>query len=266
MIELVRAGVGQPDLPVRIDGFSRWRATADVAERFSAGRVFIIGDAAHLMPPNGGFGGNTGIHDAHNLAWKLAHVIHGHAGARLLDSYASERQPVAKFTVEQAFSRYVARTAPWLATTQQTEPIAHDFDIEIGYLYGQQSVHADPRKTRGRSGSRLPHYRLEQGRLTGFDARPHGALAAARRTRGPEWSGAAPPAARAFADVPLDVGHIGTNLTDPAGRFAESVGISASGALLVRPDGFVAGALGDSPGGSGRGATRRVGSRPRQLT
>ena len=48
-------------------------------ERFRDGRIFIIGDAAHLMPPNGGFGGNTGIHDAHNLAWKLAQVIQGHA-------------------------------------------------------------------------------------------------------------------------------------------------------------------------------------------
>ena len=58
--------------PVRIDGVSRWRATAEVASRFRAGRVFLAGDAAHVMPPNGGFGGNTGIHDAHNLAWKLA--------------------------------------------------------------------------------------------------------------------------------------------------------------------------------------------------
>ena len=121
MTELVRAGVGQPDLPVRIDGYSRWRATADVAQKFRDGRVFIIGDAAHLMPPNGGFGGNTGIHDAHNLAWKLAQVIHGQAHERLLESYDSERRPVARFTVEQAFSRYVARTAPWLADTQTTE-------------------------------------------------------------------------------------------------------------------------------------------------
>jgi hypothetical protein len=105
MIELVRAGVGKPDLPVRIDGYSRWRATADVAQKLQDGRVFIIGDAAHLMPPNGGFGGNTGIHDAHNLAWKLAQVIRGQAHPRLLETYATERRPVARFTVEQAFSR-----------------------------------------------------------------------------------------------------------------------------------------------------------------
>ena len=103
-----------------------------------------------------------GIHDAHNLAWKLAQVLQGHAHPRLLESYASERQPVARFTVEQAFARYVARTAPWLAAAQKTEPLAHDFDIEIGYLYGRDGVHADPRTTRGMPGSRLPHYWLER--------------------------------------------------------------------------------------------------------
>ena len=75
LIELVRAGAGVPDLKVRIDGIARWRATSDVAQRFGQGRVFLAGDAAHLMPPNGGFGGNTGIHDAHNLAWKLAYML-----------------------------------------------------------------------------------------------------------------------------------------------------------------------------------------------
>ena len=72
LIEFVRAGAGVPDLPVKIVGLARWRATSDVARHFQDGRVFLAGDAAHLMPPNGGFGGNTGIHDAHNLAWKLA--------------------------------------------------------------------------------------------------------------------------------------------------------------------------------------------------
>ena len=239
LIELVRAGVGQPDLPVRIDGFSRWRATADVARRFSAGRVFIIGDAAHLMPPNGGFGGNTGIHDAHNLAWKLALVLQGHASPRLLESYASERKPVARFTVEQAFSRYVARTAPWLQATQKTEPIAHDFEIEIGYLYGQESVHADPRGTRGMPGSRLPHYWLERGgaRLSSLDLTGRWLLLAG--PDGEPWLGAARAAAQARHRMPLDAWRIGGELTDPEGKFPERFGIAPSGVLLVRPDGFV---------------------------
>jgi 2-polyprenyl-6-methoxyphenol hydroxylase-like FAD-dependent oxidoreductase len=247
MIELVRAGVGQPDLPVKIDGFSRWRATADVAQRFAQGRVFIIGDAAHLMPPNGGFGGNTGIHDAHNLAWKLAQVIRGHAHPRLLDSYESERKPVARFTVEQAFSRYVARTAPWLQATQSTEPIAHDFDIEIGYLYGQHAVHADPRITRGMPGSRLPHYWLERAgkRVSTLDLTGRWLLLAG--PAGVRWTAAAESAAAAFKGLPLDALRVGGELADPEGRFAECVGIRAGGALLVRPDGFVACRREDEP-------------------
>jgi putative polyketide hydroxylase len=240
MIELVRAGVGQADLPVRIDGYSRWRATAEVAQRFSDGRIFIIGDAAHLMPPNGGFGGNTGIHDAHNLAWKLAQVIQGHASPRLLDTYASERKPVAQFTVEQAFSRYVARTAPWLAASQQTDPIAHDFDIEIGYLYGCDQVHADPRTTRGIPGSRIPHYWLERSgqRVSTIDLTGRWLLLAG--PEGGRWIDPARRAARVFDGLPLDTWRVGTELADPAGGFTAAVGISASGALLLRPDGFIA--------------------------
>lgn len=240
MIELVRAGVGKPDLAVRIDGYSRWRATAEVAQRFRSGRIFIIGDAAHLMPPNGGFGGNTGIHDAHNLAWKLAHVLRGQAHTRLLDSYESERQPVARFTVEQAFSRYVARTAPWLAATQQTEPIAHDFDIEIGYLYGRDQVHADPRTTRGLPGSRVPHYWLERRgeRVSTIDLTGRWLLLAG--ASGGVWRSAARAAVEPLRGLELDTAQVGADLSDPAGGFGGSVGIGKSGALLIRPDGFVA--------------------------
>ena len=157
LIELVRAGVGVPDLAVTITGSTRWRATALVAQKFQDGRIFIAGDAAHLMPPNGGFGGNTGIHDAHNLAWKIEMVLKGHAAARLLESYGSERKPVARFTVEQAFARYVARTAPWLEAQHPPQPLVPDFDIELGYLYGDDSrIHADPTQTRGMPGSRAP--------------------------------------------------------------------------------------------------------------
>jgi len=236
----VRSGIGVPDLPITIDGCTRWRATSDVARKFQDGRVFLVGDAAHLMPPNGGFGGNTGIHDAHNLAWKLAQVIQGHAQPRLLDSYATERQPVARFTVEQAFSRYVARTAPWLAATQQTDAVAHDFDIEIGYLYGRDEVHADPRSTRGLPGSRIPHYWLERdgARTSTIDLTGRWLLLAG--TDGARWLEGAKPAAAAFANVPLDAWRVGGELKDPAGAFAANVGISRDGALLVRPDGFVA--------------------------
>jgi hypothetical protein len=64
--------------------------------------------SAHVFPPTGGFGGNTGIHDAHNLAWKLAAVLRGGAGPRLLETYDQERRPVADGTMAQALARFQA--------------------------------------------------------------------------------------------------------------------------------------------------------------
>ena len=75
---------------------ARWRSTHRIAERFRQGRVFLAGDAGHIHVPVGGQGMNTGIQDAFNLAWKLAAVLKGGADPALLDSYESERYPVAE--------------------------------------------------------------------------------------------------------------------------------------------------------------------------
>jgi 2-polyprenyl-6-methoxyphenol hydroxylase-like FAD-dependent oxidoreductase len=234
LVELVRAGVGVPDLPVKIDGYTRWRAQASVADRFQDGRIFIAGDAAHLMPPNGGFGGNTGIHDAHNLAWKLAQVIRGQASERLLESYAAERQPIAEFTVGQAFTRYVLRTDPGLAPADSIDPLVEDFDIELGYLYGVPGrLHADPHETRGMPGSRAPHVWIQRlgERISTLDL--FGSLVLLVAPEGEEW-------VRAAANLRLDVYRVGRDFDDPEERFCSSFGLSATGASLVRPDGFVA--------------------------
>ncbi len=241
LIELVRAGVGKQDLAVRIDGFSRWRATASVAQRLRDGRIFIAGDAAHLMPPNGGFGGNTGIHDAHNLAWKLALVIKGHAGPGLLETYETERRPVAVFTVEQAFSRYVARTAPWLAARVHPDPLVDDLHIELGYLYNSPlGVHADPRGTSGVPGSRAPHLWLGRRgeRLSTIDLAGRYVLLAG--AAGATWVDAAQELAHEFGGLPLDAYCVGREVSDLECRFPAAYGVSDSGASLVRPDGFVA--------------------------
>jgi 2-polyprenyl-6-methoxyphenol hydroxylase-like FAD-dependent oxidoreductase len=250
LIEFVRAGVGVPDLAVKIDGLARWRATSDVARRFQDGRVFLAGDAAHLMPPNGGFGGNTGIHDAHNLAWKLALVLKGVAGPELLSTYEIERRPVGKFTTEQAYTRYVTRTAPYLGA-KDFQPQANDFNIELGYLYRSPAIlsedhedkgHDDPRQTFGRPGSRAPHLWLERDgkRLSTIDLFGRSFVLLA----GPEgaaWRDAARAAAKQFKGLELDAYCAGSqNLRDPEGRFAEAYGLSASGVALIRPDGFVA--------------------------
>ncbi len=240
LIELVRAGAGVPDLEVRIDGFTRWRASACVAERFRDGRIFIVGDAAHLMPPNGGFGGNTGIHDAHNLAWKLAFVLKACASESLLDTYATERKPVAEFTVEQAFARYVGRTAPWLEPTETPAPIVHDFHIELGYLYDSPlGVHADPRETRGMPGSRAPHVWVTKSgqRISTLDLIDNYVLFAGAEGR--QWARAAAEVS-ARSGVPLDAYCMGLDLLDADGCFGAAYEIPSKGATLVRPDGFVA--------------------------
>src|SRR5712691_4144340 len=149
-----------PDMPVVIENIATWRAAADCADRFRDGRVFLAGDAAHVVPPNGGYGGNTGVQDAHNLAWKLALTLTGAAGLGLLDSYDAERRPVGELTVEQAFTRYVTRVAPYLGTGN-TQPVVDDFSMEIGYRYDSPAVvlepggpplHEHPRESTGRPG------------------------------------------------------------------------------------------------------------------
>ncbi|MGH8326199.1 MAG: FAD-dependent monooxygenase [Steroidobacteraceae bacterium] len=246
--ELLRAGIGVPDTPVKIDGVARWRAVTDVARSYQQGRVFLAGDAAHVMPPNGGFGGNTGIHDAHNLAWKLAWTLRGAAGPQLLSSYGEERRPIGKMTVEQAYTRYVTRTAPHLGA-RDFEPQIDDLHIELGYLYRSGAIcseseaaplHEDPRESRGRPGSRAPHLWLERAgqRLSTLDLYGKSFVLLAA-PRGTAWCQAAREAAESLGGVELEAHGIGAELTDPDGHFAASHGLSASGAVLVRPDGFV---------------------------
>jgi 2-polyprenyl-6-methoxyphenol hydroxylase-like FAD-dependent oxidoreductase len=253
MSEFVRTGAGVPDLDVRIDGVARWRSSTDTARRYHDGRVLLAGDAAHVMPPNGGFGGNTGVQDAYDLAWKLALVVQGVATPELLATYDTERRPVDKFTVEQAYTRYVTRTAPYLTSTD-LQPFVADLEIELGYLYRSPAIlaedgdasdddragHGDPRLTRAMPGSRAPH--LWQQR----DGRRRSTLDLFGRDfvilAGPDggsWCDAAPGAAA--PGVPLAAFRVGgAELAVPDDSFTEAYGVSRTGAVLVRPDGFVA--------------------------
>ena len=87
-----------------------WNAGAYlVADRYQQDRAFLAGDAAHLYTPTGGFGLNTGIDDTGNLAWKIAAMIQGWGGERLLDSYEAERRPVALRSIN--FSRHLGKGA-----------------------------------------------------------------------------------------------------------------------------------------------------------
>jgi putative polyketide hydroxylase len=211
------------------------------------------------MPPNGGFGGNVGVQDAHNLAWKLALVLKELAGPGLLSTYGPERRPAGAFTVEQAYTRYVLRTAPNMSR-DGLQPVAPDLNIEMGYVYHSDAivpeipnedrndirVHENPRESTGRPGTRAPHVWLQRRgeQISTLDLFGRNFVLLAG-SEGKAWVEAAwAESARDRAKprgIELDVHTIGENsLTDPSGGFSAAYGITPTGAVLVRPDGFVA--------------------------
>jgi 2,4-dichlorophenol 6-monooxygenase len=100
--QIVRNLLGLPDIEVKITGTSLWGNNEMYATHLQAGRVFCAGDAVHRHPPSNGLGSNTSIQDSYNLAWKLAAVLRGQAGPALLESYSTERAPIARQIVTRA--------------------------------------------------------------------------------------------------------------------------------------------------------------------
>jgi 2-polyprenyl-6-methoxyphenol hydroxylase-like FAD-dependent oxidoreductase len=225
----LRTAIGA-DMPMELVDIAPWQAEANCAERLREGRVFLAGDAAHVVPPNGGFGGNAGVQDAHNLAWKLAAVIKGDAGPGLLDTYEAERLPLCELTVRQAYTRYATRVVPERGT-DDAEPAVPDIELEIGLVMRSDAImsedgdddalHLPPSSLDGRPGTRAPHVWIAAGRSTldlfGSE------FVVLRPAGGDDW---APPGA--------------TSHVIDAEPFAEAYGLSTGGATLVRPDGVVA--------------------------
>jgi 2-polyprenyl-6-methoxyphenol hydroxylase-like FAD-dependent oxidoreductase len=227
----LRTAIGT-DMPMEIVDVAKWRAEANWAERLREGRVFLAGDAAHVVPPNGGFGGNAGVQDALNLAWKLAAVVKGEAGPALLDTYETERLPLSKLTVQQAYTRYATRVVPERGT-EGVEPPVPDIELEIGLVMRSDAIvaedgddgalHLAPAALDGRPGTRAPHVVLSEGRST-LDLFGSGFVVL--RPAGDGVDDWAPPGA--------------TSHVIDAESFAGAYGLSAGGAVLVRPDGVVA--------------------------
>lgn len=119
---LVRGLIGDDSVDVDIRSILPWRMRAAVATRTRDGRVFLAGDAAHTMPPTGGMGMNTGIGDAHNLAWKLHAVLRGLAGPGLLDTYQVERLPVGARNTENSLSNAKTMMETGLAGILTSDP------------------------------------------------------------------------------------------------------------------------------------------------
>ncbi|MFI0216934.1 FAD-dependent oxidoreductase [Streptomyces lydicus] len=235
----VRAAAGVPDLPVKILGAQPWQAAGLVAETFRAGRLFLVGDSAHVMPPTGAFGSATGIQDAHNLAWKLAMVLRGEASEALLDSYEAEREPVARATVRQTVLRSLDR--PGHGEQIPEGAILPDHEVALGYRYPVRG--AAPEDVLARDGgsaapgTRAPHLWLERDgqRISSLDLYDGRGLVLVAGPAAGDWRVAA-----SGAPLPVTVHRIGADqLTDPTQRWAETHGVPSDGAVLVRPDGFV---------------------------
>jgi 2-polyprenyl-6-methoxyphenol hydroxylase-like FAD-dependent oxidoreductase len=274
-----RAAEVEADHPIDVRSIRPWTMTALVAQKMRVGSVFLAGDAAHAFPPTGGFGMNSGIQDAHNLAWKFADVLGGRAGDALLESYEAERQPVAYLNtaqslrnahrgstddnaspqaamIEERATKSVRSTAAHAATPEERgmiEMLEHAGAIgqDIGFAYDQSPVIVDDGVDRpdtqiakyvpnASPGARAPHIVLRHGDST---------LSILDLFDG-DFTLLTPSAATAWR---LAVEQLPEQLRPTIVRigadeeyapvdadFTELYGIGPSGAVLVRPDGHVA--------------------------
>jgi len=272
---MVRAALADPGLAFSVLAVRTWVMTAQVAERYRDGRVFLVGDAAHRFPPTGGLGLNTGVQDAHNLVWKLAAVERGGDPDGLLDTYESERRPVAQRNADVSLDNAMklievpialgadpvlevaaANLREVLASQERREiavaAIANQathFDmlgLQLGYTYDLTGT--DQPDAPGHDpvreyvpicapGARLPHGWVQRDgvRISSLDLVPIDQPIVI-----------CGPAATAIDGVAAV--RVGTDFVDPDGWWTATMGQSPDSAVLVRPDQHIAACLNVRPG------------------
>ena len=271
----VADAIGEP-VAIKVHNVWSWSHDLAVTDTWREGRVFLAGDAAHHFPPHGGFGLNSGVQDAQNLAWKLAARLRWNAGDLLLASYQDERLPVAEFNGEQMMHNtrqmeqtgFMLKDKNFLATleTDEGEPARHAIAAGIpaqraqlasdgqqfGYQYSSTAVVPDGTeivessvaeyRPSARPGARAPHSWVRSGSevISTIDLYDGGFIL----LTGPDnagWASAADQV-RAELAVPTRVFGLGSDLF-PVDEDIEELlaryGLDRSGAVLVRPDGFV---------------------------
>jgi putative polyketide hydroxylase len=276
--QMLLAAIGAP-IDVEIVDIGPWQPCEQVADQFRCGRVFLLGDSAHTMPPLKGGGANGAIESAYNLAWKLSAVLKGTAGPELLDSYHAERHPVGRFAARQSLTGPAASFLP-LEDDRPKLPAEEDlplFYMIAGYKYRSSAVLTDqPAPTdpdavqlvdaeelRGEIGTRVPHAWVQgdAARVSTLDLLGPG-FTLFTGSAGAPWTKAADAVSKSLG-VSVDVRSIGTDVDfqDVDGRWAELTGLSPDAALLVRPDDFVgwrADSLPESPENALRQALSRI--------
>lgn len=207
---------------------SAYSMNARLAERYRAGRVFLVGDAAHIHPPTGGQGLNTSIQDSYNLGWKLAAVLDGNSEA-LLDTYEQERRPVAADVLGLSTQLLDAARRGDIRRGREVH------QLDIGYRGSSLAIESPPRAVGVRAGDRAP------------DAPVRGAAGQPKRLfellAGPHWTllGFETGRNEVRPREGLRIFTVGArgDLVDDGGHFKNAYAMSPGDWVLVRPDGYI---------------------------
>ena len=275
----IRTLIGDPELEIKIKGTSTWYVNQSYATEYSSGRVLCGGDAVHRHPPSNGLGSNTSIQDAFNLAWKLAYVLQGHADESLLGTYTSERAPIGRQIVLRAnqsrreyaklqevfrsdsFAKLREASADGVSVRKAMDEALklkeYEFNshgVELNQRYSSTAVVPDPTageekwerdpelysQATTRPGAKLPHAWLvnERGhRISTLDVIGKGKFSLITGLGGSAWVSAAERLGLPYLQSVV-IGDKGS--ADPYFNWARLREIEEAGALLVRPDGYIA--------------------------
>ncbi|WP_141589977.1 FAD-dependent oxidoreductase [Myxococcus sp. AB056] len=226
---LIAGRTGRADIIVRsVSWASDYQMNARLAERYRVGRVFLVGDAAHVHPPTGGQGLNTSVQDAYNLGWKLAASLRG-AREDLLDSYEVERRPVAEAMLGLSTRLLDAQKQGGMRRGREVR------QLDIGYPGSPLAKELPERKGGLRAGDRAP------------DAPIRGAAGQPARLfqlfQGPHWTLLVHEADGALIEARpgLHVHHVGaqSEVVDAWEHIRDAYALAPGECVLIRPDGYV---------------------------
>ncbi|WP_034470342.1 FAD-dependent oxidoreductase [Afipia sp. P52-10] len=246
---MVAERTGRDDIHVcSVSWASAYTMSARLADRYSVGRIFLIGDAAHVHPPTGGQGLNTSVQDAYNLGWKLAAVLGG-APDKLLDTYEEERRPVAEEMLGLSTRLLEAQKRGSMRRGREVH------QLDIGYPESALSFNPSPRSGILLAGDRAP------------DASLRGAAGCPRRLfdlfAGTHWSligyETTHEIARPRGDLRIHHVGVGHELADDGGHFCDAYGLMPGEWVLIRPDGYVSAIFGSDEAGALEGYLEEVG-------